>query len=103
MDRGIYIGWLMERDGQVVGGLGLTLLEWGPSKQDSQSWRARVVNAFTVPTARRQGIARRLLQEAMQEAQRRGIGTLGLATSEMARSLYQEAGFVAYTSEMLKR
>lgn len=103
MEKGLYIGWLAEQGERVVGGCGLTLLEWGPTKQDLHPWRARVVNVFTDPAVRRQGVARILLQAAIQEAQRRGINTLSLGTSEMARTFYEDMGFTAYPNEMLKR
>jgi len=103
MERGLYLGWLAEQDGQVIGGVGLMFLEWGPTRHDSHPWRARIVNMFTAPAVRRQGCARALLQKAMQEAHRCGIGTLSLATSESARGLYAQAGFAQYPDEMLKR
>lgn len=102
MDRKVYLGWLAEQAGHVVAGSGLLLLEWGPSKYDLHPWRGRVVNVFTAPAVRRQGIAGAMLQAALQEAQRRGVGTLSLSTSEMARGLYERAGFVPYTSELLR-
>lgn len=103
MARGLYLGWLAEQDGHIVAGSGLLLLEWGPTKQDSHPWRGRVVNVFAAPSVRRQGIARRLLEEVMHDARRRGIRTLSLATSDMARGLYEQAGFSPSISEMLRR
>ena len=40
MEGGLYLGWLAEQDGQVIGGVGLMFLEWGPTRQDSHPWRA---------------------------------------------------------------
>lgn len=103
LTRGVYLGWLAERQGAVVGGAGLTLLEWGPTRDDPSPVRARVVNVFTAPEWRRQGVARTLLEEALRAAQMRGIRTLNLGTTEQARSLYEELGFSASPHEMLRR
>lgn len=103
LDRGTYLGWLAEQQGDVVGGCGLVLLEWGPTRDDPSPWRGRIVNVFTAPVVRRQGVARRLLEHALEEAWRRGLRTLSLGTTEMARGLYEEAGFRPSGSEMLRR
>lgn len=103
MDRGTYLGWLAEHQGEIVGGCGLTLLEWGPTRDDPNPWRGRIVNVYTAPAVRQKDIARLLLEHALQEARRRGLRTLSLRTTELARSLYEEAGFRPSGSEMLRR
>ncbi len=103
MERGIYLGWIIEACGQVVAGLGLTLLEWGPTKTDPSPVRARVVNVFTAPEYRRQGLAAALLERASIEATARGIRTMNLGTTEQARSLYARHGFKVYAAEMVRQ
>ena len=103
MEREVYLGWLAEVEGKVVAGLGITFLEWGPTRTDPQPLRARVVNVFTQPACRRNGISSQLLQEALREVQRRGIRTLSLGTTDQARALYARYGFQPYTAEMIRR
>ncbi|MFC6590939.1 GNAT family N-acetyltransferase [Deinococcus lacus] len=103
MGRGIYLGWLTERDGEVVAGAGLTLLEWGPTKDDPQPWRGRVVNVWTHPAHRRRGLAHQLVGAALAEAEARGIHTVSLGATEMSRPLYEALGFRSYGAEMLRR
>lgn len=98
--RGLYVGFLTLDGDQVVAGAGLTLLEWGPSRGDPQPWRARVVNVWTHPGWRRQGLARGLVAACLDAIQERGITRLSLGTSEQARGLYEELGFQASGSEM---
>lgn len=98
----VYRGWLYKQDGQAVAGIGLILLNWGPSKNDPSPMRARVVNVFTAPEVRRKGLARGLLTHALDETHRLGIQTVSLGTSEMGRNLYEEFGFQFYSSEMLR-
>lgn len=103
MNQGTYLGWLAEQQGDVVGGCGLVLLDWGPTRDDPNPCRGRIVNVFTAPTVRRQGVARRLLDHALEEARQRGLRTLSLGTTEMARGLYEQAGFRPSGSELLRR
>ena len=103
MVRDAYLGWLIEVESAVVAGLGITLLEWGPTRTDPNPLRARVVNVFTDARYRRKGFSTHLLQEALGEVQRRGIRTVSLGTSEQARALYQRHGFAPSVAEMLRR
>ncbi|EYB67526.1 hypothetical protein DEIPH_ctg037orf0008 [Deinococcus phoenicis] len=101
LERGLYVGFLAVSDGgEVVAGAGLTLLEWGPSRGDPQPWRARVVNVWTQPDWRRQGLARELVICCLQAAQERGVTRISLGTSEMGRALYEGLGFRASGTEM---
>ncbi|WP_244940418.1 GNAT family N-acetyltransferase [Deinococcus ficus] len=103
MDQDLYLGWVAESAGEVVGGAGLMLLEWGPTRNDPSPWRGRIVNVYTAPAVRRQGIARLLLAHALQEARQRGLHTLSLGTTEQARGLYEQAGFRPSGSELVRR
>ena len=47
VERGVYRGFFIEKEGEVVAGAGLVRLEWGPSRGDPQAYRARLVNVWT--------------------------------------------------------
>jgi len=49
---------------------------------------------LTRPEYRRQGLARRLMEDAMAMAERRGIRTLKLDATDQGRPLYESLGFV---------
>lgn len=101
LERGVYVGFLAVTDGgEVIAGAGLTLLDWGPTRGDPQPWRGRVVNVWTHPDWRRQGLARQLVTLCLTAAQERGITRVSLGTSEMGRALYEELGFNASRTEM---
>lgn len=100
IERGIYLGFLAETQGQVVAGAGLTILEWGPSRGDSHPERARIANVWTHPDFRRQGLARKLVLQCIATAKERGASWLSLSSSKMARPLYAELGFTPSTTEM---
>ncbi|MFC4453202.1 GNAT family N-acetyltransferase [Deinococcus sonorensis] len=100
---GRYHGWLAERSGQVIGGVGLVRLEWGPTRQDPSPFRGRVVNMYVEVEARRQGVARALLATVIQAAPTLGLSTLSVGTTVLARPLYRELGFAGVATEMLLR
>jgi GNAT superfamily N-acetyltransferase len=79
--------WVAVKDEKVVGIFGL----------ERASKEARELRRMYVdPLARRQGIARRMLQFAENECRRRSVKRLELSTAEMqhaAIALYKNAGF----------
>ena len=84
--RGSYLGWLTEEAGQIVAGVGLVLLDWGPTRGDSNPLKARLVDVYTAPEWRR-GLASKLIGAALNEAARLGIGTVSLGASAQALPL----------------
>lgn len=98
--RELYIGALVEADGHVVSGAGLTLLEWGPSRGDPQPWRGRMVNVWTDPQWRRRGLARLAVRAVLDEGREKGVTRIQLGTTPAARGLYEELGFQASETEM---
>ena len=100
MSEGRYLGWLAVQGKRVIGGAGLLLLQWQPSRGDPNPVRGRVVNVFVEPEFRRQGVARSLLQALLTEARSRCLGVLNLGSSVEGRSLYSSLGFQASETEM---
>lgn len=103
MSGGQYLGWLAERGGQVIGGAGLLLLEWGPGRHQPNPLRGRVVNVFVETPFRRQGVASTLMEALLAEARRRRVGVLNLGSSPEGRGLYAAFGFQASDTEMWLR
>ena len=100
---GRYLGLLAESNGEIIAGAGMTLLDWGPIRGDPHPYRGRIVNVFTVPAMRRQGIARSLLESVLKMGEQQGIQTFCLAASEDGAAMYQELGFFPYQNEMLRK
>jgi GNAT superfamily N-acetyltransferase len=86
-----------------VAGSGIVLLDWGPTRGDPNPLRARLVNVYTAPAYRRRGLARALIQTALDEAARLRIGTATLGASAQASALYLELGFQVSGNEMVLR
>jgi GNAT superfamily N-acetyltransferase len=103
MSRGDYHGWLAEaEDGRIVSGTGLTIVPWPGSPDEPEPRRAWVHNVYTEPEFRHRGLARRLMQAAIEWCREQGFVNLSLHASDEGRPLYESMGFVQ-TNEMRLR
>jgi GNAT superfamily N-acetyltransferase len=99
---GTYAGWIAEREREPVGS-GAVLVHLAIPRPGSPSDRAgRVQSVYVVPSARRSGIARALMHEAIAFAREAKLIFLALHPSDEARPLYASMGF-AEADEMLLR
>ena len=103
--RGDYIGWLAipaEGGNIIAGGAGIQLREVLPHPNGNKIAEGRhaiIINVFTEPPWRRQGVAVLLLQRIIDWARAERLDCLVLHASEAGRSLYERLGFVG-TNEM---
>lgn len=108
--RGDYVGWLLVPDaepGRVVAGAGVQLrsalphpVNLGGGNVGVGAGRHRIIlNVFTEPDWRRQGLAERLMRHVLEWARAQRLDRLVLHASEDGRALYERLGFVA-TNEM---
>jgi len=103
MQSGLYRGWLAENeDGQVVAGAGVVVVPWPSHYFTADTRRAVILNVYTKPAYRRQGIARKLMQEIIEWARRDKFEMLYLHASDHGRPLYESLGFVANNEMKLK-
>jgi GNAT superfamily N-acetyltransferase len=97
---GVYHGWLVEdAEHRVVAGGGVLLVPWPPSPLDGSTQRPYIINMYTEPEHRRQGLARRIVDQLLAFCRERGFATVRLNASEMGRPVYEAAGF-APSNEM---
>lgn len=99
-ERDSYLGWLIEIEGKIKAGAGLMLIDWGPTRSSSSSYRGRIVNVFTEADSRGQGMATLLVGRCLEEARKRGVEQVGLSSTAFAHSLYSKLGFRTVDSEM---
>ena len=104
--RGQYIGWLAvpaQRPEIIAGGAGVQLRAVLPHPKEgnkvAEGLHAIILNVFTEPQWRRQGVALLLLQRIFDWARAEQIDRLILHASAAGRSLYERLGFVG-TNEM---
>jgi GNAT superfamily N-acetyltransferase len=96
-----YAGWLVEEQdgGKVVAGGGVVLAQWPGFPSETRAERAWILNMYTEPEARRQGIAKQLLEVIVAWCRERGFSAVSLHASSFGRPLYESAGFEP-TNEM---
>jgi GNAT superfamily N-acetyltransferase len=100
---GTYRAWLVQTDdGQVVGGGGLLIAGWPGFPGEKQSRRAWIVNMYTEPSHRRQGIATRVMETIIEWCRAEGFTAVALHASKEGRTLYESFGFQP-TNEMRLR
>ena len=97
---GSYVGWLVSKDGVVVAGAGMLLMDFPPHWMDTEPVRAYLLNFYVDPEFRGQGLAYGLLKTAVNDARRRGIKVVSLHASKFGRPLYERNGFTS-TNEMI--
>jgi GNAT superfamily N-acetyltransferase len=95
-----YFGWIAERDGEAVGGLGMMVIDWAPHPlHPTQAMRGYILNVFVEADHRGRGLAHTLMDRAMDEARQRGLAYVTLHASRMGRPIYEKLGW-AQTTEM---
>ena len=100
LENGEYVAWfVVGPDNTVVAGLGVWLMDWLPHMVGPGKPRANIVNVYTQPEYRRRGLAKRLMQTALDWCREQGIRTVILHASNEGRGLYESLGFGA-TNEM---
>ncbi|WP_316860520.1 GNAT family N-acetyltransferase [uncultured Cohaesibacter sp.] len=103
LEDGRYYGFIVEQEGKVVAGIGLTEIDWAPGPAHPESERrGLIMNLYVEPGYRRAGIARELVLLAEQEFSRRGLGHAILHASDQGAPLYESLGWEK-SSEMAKR
>jgi len=100
---GSYRHWLaIDGSGRVCGGGGVLLCPWPANPKDPCSQRAVILNVYTEPEFRKQGIARQIMLTILAWVKQQGLHSVNLHASDEGRSLYEKLGFEA-TNEMRLR
>jgi len=100
MAAGSYLAWFATTDtGEIAAGLGLWLMDWPPHMIAPAKPRANILNVYTHPEFRRAGLARQLMDTALEYCGANGIRNIILHASPAGRALYEAMGF-SPTNEM---
>ena len=91
---GDFIAWIAEMSGKIVATTGMVIWEKPATYDGAETGRlAYLLNFYTIPEARRKGIASKLLKELIKEARLLGIKYLHLHASKDGEPIYRKAGF----------
>jgi GNAT superfamily N-acetyltransferase len=94
LTAGLFRGWLVETHaGRVVAGGGMMIVPWLSRPADPEPRRVWILNVYTYPEYRRQGIARRLMQAMIEWCRQAGFQSVSLHASDDGRLLYESLGF----------
>ena len=93
---GRYFGVMAEESGAVVGGIGLTVLDFPPHWLHPENGeRGYILNVYVELSYRGQGLAKELVLRAEEEFRRRGVVFEVLHASAMGRPVYEKLGWMA--------
>jgi GNAT superfamily N-acetyltransferase len=102
MPAASFRAWLAIYQAQTVAGGGLIINPWLSHPYDQQCRQATILNVYTDPKFRRQGIARLLMHTIIEWCRKDGLAQVSLHASKDGRPLYQSFGFEPTTEMRLK-
>ena len=79
--------------GRAVACASLSFIEIMPTYGHPTGKRAHLMNVYTHPSYRRQGLARKMLDMLIGLARERGVTEISLDATEAGRPLYESEGF----------
>ena len=97
---GEHIAYLAYDKERFVGAGGISFYQVMPTCHNPSGKKAYIMNMYTAPEYRRQGIAYQMLDLLTAEAKKQGILQIGLEATKMGRPLYEKYGFVPAKDEM---
>lgn len=100
LDSDTHVAYLIFDDEKFVGAGGVSFYRVMPTYHNPSGKKAYIMNMYTHPEYRRQGIACKTLDLLVKEAKERGIAAISLEATEMGRPLYEKYGFVKMKDEM---
>ena len=91
---GEFIAWVAELDGKIIATSGMVVWQ-KPANYEVESGRlGYIMNFYTIPEARRKGIATRLLNRLVNDAKSLGLRYVHLHASKYGEPIYKKAGFM---------
>ena len=95
-----HVAYLVFDGEDFVGAGGVSFFEVMPTYHNPTGKKAYIMNMYTKPKYRRQGIAFQTLDFLVEEARGRGIKAISLEATKMGRALYEKYGFISMMDEM---
>lgn len=93
---GEFHGWLaMTPAGEAVSSSGVVVDRHPPGPTNLSGRIGYIMNVVTLPAYRRRGLARRVMQAALDWLVERGMRRVTLHATEVGRPLYEQLGFEA--------
>ena len=101
LESGEHIAYLVYDSEKFIGAGGVSFYQVMPTYHNPTGKKAYIMNMYTAPEYRRQGIALHTLDLLVQDAKKQGVSQIALEATDMGRPLYERYGFVKMEDEML--
>lgn len=95
-----HIAYLVYDDDTFIGAGGVSFYQVMPTYHNPTGKKAYIMNMYTAPEYRRQGIALHTLDLLVKDAKEQGVLQIALEATDMGRPLYERYGFVKMEDEM---
>lgn len=95
-----HVAYLVFDKDEFAGAGGVSFFKVMPTFHNPSGEKAYIMNMYTKPEYRRQGIAFQTLDLLVAEAKKKGITVISLEATDMGRPLYEKYGFVKMNDEM---
>lgn len=96
-----HIAYLVYDNGIFIGAGGVSFYQVMPTYHNPTGKKAYIMNMYTAPEYRRQGIALHTLDLLVKNAKEQGVSQIALEATDMGRPLYEKYGFVKMEHEMV--
>ena len=96
-----FVAWIAIDNDEIIATSGLSFSITPPSLDSLNGKVAYIMNMFTFPNHRKQGIAMKLLEKIVEEAKNRGYNKITLNSTDMGKPLYEKYGFKEVKGDMV--
>jgi GNAT superfamily N-acetyltransferase len=93
LEEGRFVAFYAETEGKILSFGGMIIKEIPGDSNKSVYLEGDILNMYTIPDARRQGISAMILEQLLNEAKAMGISKVALHTSKDGEILYRKFGF----------
>lgn len=100
LETGEHIAYLVYDNRKFIGAGGVSFYQAMPTYHNSTGKKAYIMNMYTAPEYRRQGIAFYTLDLLVKDAKEQGVSQIALEATDMGRPLYKRYGFMKMEDEM---
>ena len=100
LETGEHIAYLVYDNGTFIGAGGVSFYQVMSTYHNPTGKKAYIMNMYTAPEYRRQGIAFCTLDLLVKVVKEQGVSQIALEATDMGRPLYEKYGFAKMEDEM---
>jgi GNAT superfamily N-acetyltransferase len=88
-----FIGIICEYDQKIISVAYLIIGEWPPNRKFLNGKTGTLLNVYTYPEYRKNGIATDVIKRIIEEAKKQNVSIIDLLATEEGESVYKKLGF----------